>query len=412
MKRFFSSSFGSAIVGGAVVGILGWIAIAAGWIESDAGSTTATTTVGSPLAAPVASTDSGGDGNLVNEIYRRDGQGVAFISAERESEGQSGLSPFGQPEGEGGTATGSGFLIDTEGHVITNSHVVEGSDQVEVQLGSGEASYDAEVVGTDPATDVALLKVDAPAESMHPLALGDSSQVEVGDPVVAIGNPFGLDQTVTSGIVSALQRQIQAPNGFSISHVIQTDAAINPGNSGGPLIDSSGQVIGINSQIQTGGTSSGNVGIGFAVPINTARDVVRQLQESGEVKHAFLGINGGSVTPELARTLDLPVDEGVLVNEVVEGGPADEAGLHGGEETATVEGASIKVGGDVIVAIDGEKLTEMEEVINAVNAAKPGDEMELTVDRDGESKKIVVTLGDRPASAEDSQSGPVGPPSK
>jgi len=194
--------------------------------------------------------------------------------------------------------------------------------------------------------------------------------------------------------------------------VIQTDAAINPGNSGGPLIDSSGRVIGINSQIQTGGTSQGNVGIGFAVPINTARDVVRQLQESGEVRHAFLGITGGNLTPELAKTLDLPIDEGVLVNEVVEGGPADEAGLRGGDETATIEGASIQVGGDVIVEIDGEKMTGMEEVINAVNAAKPGEEMELTVDRDGESKKIVVTLGDRPASTEDSQSGPVGPPSK
>jgi S1-C subfamily serine protease len=297
-------------------------------------------------------------------------------------------------------ATGSGFLIDTEGHIVTNNHVVEGSDKVEVKLGSSDTTYDAEVVGADPATDVALLKVDAPADSLHPLALGDSSKVEVGEPVVAIGNPFGLDRTVTSGIVSALQRQIQAPNGFSISHVIQTDAAINPGNSGGPLIDSSGRVIGINSQIQTGG-GEGNVGIGFAVPINTAREVVRQLEEHGEVKHAYLGISGGSITPDLARALKLPVDEGVLVNEVVKGGPADEAGLQGGDTSATIEGASFRLGGDVITEVNGKKIGGMEEVINAVNAASPGDKMELTVDRNGHSKKITVTLGVRPASAEE-----------
>jgi S1-C subfamily serine protease len=403
MRRFFGTSFGSALLGGAVVALFGWLAIAAGWIEADS-STTTTTTIGAPLAAPVANTDSadngadeGGDApNTVNEIYRRDGQGVAFISAEHSGGGAS-ANPFGEPEG-GGTATGSGFLIDDEGHVVTNSHVVEGADRVEVTLGSDDTSYEAKIVGTDPATDVALLEVDAPADSLHPLALGDSSQVEVGDPVVAIGNPFGLDRTVTSGIVSALQRQIQAPNGFSISHVIQTDAAINPGNSGGPLIDASGSVIGINSQIQTGG-SSGNVGIGFAVPINTARDVVRQLQEDGEVQHAFLGISGGSITAELARTLKLPVDEGVLVNEVVPGGPADEAGIEGGDTSATIEGASIRLGGDVITEVDGKKASDMEDVINAVNAASPGDEMELTVDRDGDSKKVTVTLGVRPDTA-------------
>jgi S1-C subfamily serine protease len=407
MRRFFRTSFGSALLGGAVVAAFGWVAIAAGWIEAeDGGSTVA---VSQPLAAPVASREDG-DTNLVNEIYRRDGQGVAFIAAKLPDSGSSELSPFGQPEG-GGTATGSGFLIDTEGHVITNSHVVEGADEVDVQLGSSETTYSAEVVGADPATDVALLKVDAPADDLHPLALGDSSKVEVGDSVVAIGNPFGLDRTVTAGIVSALQRQIQAPNGFSISHVIQTDAAINPGNSGGPLIDSSGSVIGINSQIQTGG-NRGNVGIGFAVPINTAREVVQQLEESGEVKHAYLGISGGSITPDLAKALKLPVEEGVLVNEVVEGGPADDAGIKGGDTSATIEGASFKLGGDVITEVDGKKIADMEEVINAVNAASPGDKMVLTVDRDGEVEKVTVTLGVRPDSAQDSQAGPVGPPAK
>jgi S1-C subfamily serine protease len=398
VKSFLKTSFGSALLGGVVVGAFGWIAIAAGWIQADSGSSA--TTVAQPLAAPVSASNEGDSGNLVNQIYRRDGQGVAFISAQREAGKSSELSPFGQPEG-GGTATGSGFLIDTEGHIITNNHVVEESDKVEVKLGSSDTTYDAEVVGTDPATDVAVLKVDAPADSLHPLALGDSSRVEVGEPVVAIGNPFGLDRTVTAGIVSAIQRQIQAPNGFSISHVIQTDAAINPGNSGGPLIDSSGRVIGINSQIQTGGGSGGNVGIGFAVPINTAREVVTQIEEHGEVKHAYLGISGGSITPDLAKALKLPVEEGVLVNEVVKGGPADQAGIKGGDTSATIEGASFRLGGDIITEVDGKKVGGMEEVINVVNSASPGGKMELTVDRDGDVKTITVTLGVRPDSAEE-----------
>jgi S1-C subfamily serine protease len=323
---------------------------------------------------------------------------VAFIEASRSSEGSPELSPFGpQPEG-GGTATGSGFLIDTEGHIVTNSHVVEGASRVQVTLGAEDTSHTAEVVGTDPATDVALLKVDVPAERLHPLALGDSSKVEVGDSVVAIGNPFGLDRTVTAGIVSALQRQIQAPNGFSISHVIQTDAAINPGNSGGPLIDASGSVIGINSQIQTNG-GNGNVGIGFAVPINTAREVVRQLKQDGEVEHAFIGISGGSVTPAVAKALKLPVDKGVLVNEVVKDGPADKAGIEGGDTEATIEGAKVRTGGDIITAIDGEQIVSMEDVINAVNGAKPGEKMELTVLRGENEKTVTVTLGVRPDSA-------------
>jgi S1-C subfamily serine protease len=396
MKRIFKTSFGSALLGGAVVAAVGLVAISAGWIKSDS---TSTVTVSQPLSAPVDSKQED-TSNLVNQIYRHDGQGVAFISSELKSEEPSGVSPFGEPEG-GGVATGSGFLIDTEGHIITNNHVVEGADKVEVKLGSSDKTYTAEVVGTDPATDVALLKVDAPADSLHPLSLGDSSKVEVGEPVVAIGNPFGLDRTVTAGIVSAIQRQIQAPNGFSISHVIQTDAAINPGNSGGPLIDGEGRVIGINSQIQTGGGGNGNVGIGFAVPINTAREVVTQIEQHGEVRHAYLGITGGSITPDLARALKLPVETGVLVNEVVKGGPADEAGLKGGDTSATIEGASYRLGGDVITMIDGRKIEGIEDVINAVNAASPGGKMELTVDRGKGTKTITVTLGVRPASTEE-----------
>ena len=402
MRRFFRTSFGSALLGGAVVAVLGGIAVAAGLL--DTGHNT-TTTITAPLSsAPVANTESSNASDTVNQIYRSDGPGVAFIeSTEPAEESSAPLSPFGEGEESrgGGIATGSGFLIDNEGHIVTNNHVVEGATKVEVRLGSSDTEHEAEVVGADPATDVALLKIDVPADQQHPLELGNSAQVQVGDPVVAIGNPFGLDRTVTAGIVSALQRQIQAPNGFSISHVIQTDAAINPGNSGGPLIDAEGKVIGINSQIQTGGSGDGNVGIGFAVPINTAREVVEQLEAHGKVEHAFIGITGGSVTPAMAKALKLPVEKGVLVNEVVKDSPADEAGIEGGDTEATIEGVKVNLGGDIIAEVDGKPIGSMEDVINAVNSAHPGDKMEMTVLRgDNETKHVTVTLGVRPKSAE------------
>jgi S1-C subfamily serine protease len=384
------------------VALFGLLAISAGWVKSEGGSTT---TVAAPLAAPVSdSADEGdpgdGGGNIVNQIYRRDGGGVAFISADVEASEPQAFNPFGAPESEGGgTATGSGFVIDDEGHVLTNSHVVEGADEIEVKLGDSEESYGATVVGTDPATDVALLDVDAPADALHPLALGRSADLEVGDPVVAIGNPFGLDRTVTSGIVSALQRQIEAPNGFAISNVIQTDAAINPGNSGGPLINAEGEVIGINSQIQTGG-GSGNVGIGFAIPIDTVRAEIEQLKTDGKVTHAFIGISGGSITPDLAKAVNLPVEEGVLVQTVVKDGPAGKAGIEGGNTSATLEGAEVRLGGDVITELDGRKIAGMEDLIEFVNGAKSGDEVEVTYLRDGDTKTVTVTLGDRPANAE------------
>jgi S1-C subfamily serine protease len=391
------SFFAAALLGGAVVVAFGWIAIAAGWIASDGGTTT---TVAAPITAPVS--DSGdGESNTVNQIYKADGDGVAFISAEVAPTEEQSLSPFGTPEGEGGgSATGSGFVIDDEGHVLTNNHVVEGATRITVKLGDSETSHDAEVVGADPATDVALLKVDAPASELHPLTLGSSAEMEVGDPVVAIGNPFGLDRTVTSGIVSALQRQIQAPNGFSIDNVIQTDAAINPGNSGGPLINGAGEVIGINSQIQTGG-SSGNVGIGFAVPIDTVKAELEQLKETGEVEHAYLGISGATITPELAQAINLPVKQGVLVQTVEADGPADKAGVEGGDTTGTIEGVEVGLGGDIITEIDGKKIESMEEVVAIVSEAEPGEELDLTLLRDGDTKNATVTLADRPDSVEE-----------
>jgi S1-C subfamily serine protease len=407
-KSFFRSPFGSALLGGVVVAAVGLVAIATGLVKSDGGSTT---TAAAPLAAPVVSSSSdAGDenGNVVSQIYKADGDGVAFIESQIPATEAQTLNPFGAPESEGGgVATGSGFVIDGEGHILTNNHVVEGADKIEVKLGASDTEYTAEVIGADPASDIALLKVDAPSKELHPLTLGDSSKAEVGDPVVAIGNPFGLDRTVTSGIVSALQRQIQAPNGFSIDNVIQTDAAINPGNSGGPLINAAGEVIGINSQIETGGSGSqGNVGIGFSIPINTAKAEIQQLETKGEVEHAYLGIEGGTITPELAKALNLPVDEGVIVQSVEKGGPADEAGIEAGTTPATIEGAEVKLGGDVVTAIDGKKIAGMDELIEIVNDSKPGQSIELTILRDGQHKTAKVTLGKRPASVEGTSETP------
>src|SRR4051812_8835264 len=391
------SPFFSALLGGLVVAVVGLIAIAAGVVDSGGGSTT---TVASPLTAPVDAKEEA-NSNVVNQIYKADGDGVAFVESQLEPQESEFFNPFGEPEAEsGGTATGSGFVIDGEGHILTNNHVIEGAEKVTVKLGKSEKTHPAEVVGTDPGTDIALLKVDAPAKELQPLTLGHSSETEVGDPVVAIGNPFGLDRTVTSGIVSALQRQIQAPNGFSINHVIQTDAAINPGNSGGPLIDAEGRVIGINSQIATGGGGNGNVGIGFAIPIDTIRSEIEQLKTKGEVEHAFLGISGGTFTPELAKALNLPVEEGVLVQQVVKDGPADKAGLEAGSTSATINGEEVRLGGDIITEANGEKVKSMEELVEQIQDSKPGDKLELKFLRGGDEKTADVTLGTQPDSSE------------
>ena len=389
LRLILSTNIGSALAGGLVVLLGGVALIETGVVDAREDSSAPTVTPAS-LARPVSDSQ----GLTVNEIYERDAEGVAFIRAETVQRGQSPLDLF--PEEQQSVATGSGFLIDDEGHVLTNSHVVEGARKVEVELGGGD-SQEAEVIGTDPSTDIALLKVDD-TKGIEPLELGDSSKVEVGDPVVAIGNPFALDRTVTSGIVSALQRQIQAPNGFSISNVIQTDAAINPGNSGGPLIDGSGRVIGINSQIES--QSGGNDGVGFAVPIETAQDVVEQLLNDGEVRRAYLGITGGELTPEAARALELPVDQGVLVERVLSGGPADEAGIQGATGETAIGGQTYPTGGDVISSVEGKEVTGMEEVISAVNEKKPGDQITLTVVNADGQRDVTVKLGDRPANAQ------------
>jgi putative serine protease PepD len=395
LRRFFSTSFGSAIGGGLVVLVLGLILIQAGVVDTSNGSSNSSATVAPAALARPASDSS--KGLTVHDIYQRDAQGVAFIKSDVVQQTQS---VFGLPQQQRSTATGSGFLIDNDGHILTNAHVVEGAKNVDVQLGNGDTQA-AQIVGTDPSSDIALLKVDN-TDGVDPLPLGDSSKVQVGDPVVAIGNPFGLDRTVTTGIVSALQRQIQAPNGFSISDVIQTDAAINPGNSGGPLIDGAGQVIGINSQIES--QSGGNEGVGFAVPIKTAADVVSQLENGGEVHRAYLGISGGDITPEIAHALNLPVTQGVLIEQVLQNGPADDAGIKGPSGEATIEGQTVPVGGDIITKVDGKTVTGMDDVISDINGKKPGDEITLTVWSDGRQRDVTVKLGDRPANVQDSSS--------
>ena len=392
--RFLSTSFGSAVLGGLVVALAGLLLIETGAIDTsdDSGGSLAA----APLTRPASQTE--GKGLTVNEIYDRASKGVAFIRSQMTQTTQTPFNLF--PQQQQSTATGSGFLIDGDGHILTNAHVVQGAQRVDVQFSEDGESQRAEVVGADPSSDLALLHVDD-TQGATPLPLGDSSKAEVGDPVVAIGNPFGLDRTVTSGIVSALQRQIQAPNGFSISDVIQTDAAINPGNSGGPLLDSSGAVIGINSQIASQG--GGSEGVGFAVPSTTASDVVSQILENGSVQRAYLGITGGDITPEIAQALNLPVQQGVLVERVFSGGPADSAGIRGATGQGTVAGESFPVGGDIITKVDGKDVTGMDEVISAVNDHDPGDELTLTVLSDGNEHDVTVKLGDRPGRIQDSQ---------
>jgi len=393
METSLGSPFASAVVGGVAALALAIGVVASGLVDID-NTDDGTTTV----AAARTVTDSqpaSGSSRTVGQVYEEDGQGVAFIESTIDQPAEA--TPFGPP-GSGGTATGSGFLIDDAGHLLTNAHVVDGASTVSVTFGDGE-TLDATVLGADDSTDIAVLEVDPSAVSATPLELGDSSAVEVGDPAVAIGNPYGLDRTVTSGIISALQRQISAPNGFTISNVLQTDAAINPGNSGGPLIDFQGRVIGVNSQIATGGSSTGSVGIGFAVPIETARNAAEQIIDGGSVEHAYLGIAGADLDEELAATLGLDVTEGALIQDVTPDGPAEDAGLRAGDETASVDGGPVRAGGDVITAIDGEPIASMDDVIAAIDSHRPGEEVTIDVIRDGEPEQLTVRLGDRPSSA-------------
>jgi S1-C subfamily serine protease len=378
--------FFAALLGGLVVLIVGIIAVAAGWV----GKEEKTTIVQSSLQRSDAKTSS--DGLTISDIYKRDGPGVVFIRAEVERNVDSPFELF--PQRQRSEATGSGFVIDEDGHVLTNAHVVQGANKIEVGF-SDDKTADAKLIGQDASNDIALLDIDVSKSDLKPLELGDSSKVEVGDAVVAIGNPFGLDRTVTTGIVSALQRKLEAPNGFQIDNVIQTDAAINPGNSGGPLLDAEGKVIGVNSQIATAG-GGGSIGIGFAVPVNTVKRIAAELKKSGKVRHAFLGITGLSISSSLTRSLNLPVDKGVLVQQST--GPARKAGIEGGDTSVTINGEQIVLGGDVIVEIEGKRVQSMEDVIGAVDSKKPGAKVTLEVLRQSKRESVEVELGERPQS--------------
>ena len=376
----------SGLLGGLIVLVLGAILISTDVIDTGDSSTVVQRQA--PMTQPTA--DDGEGGRTVRDIYASEGRGVAFISAQGVSSQES--SPFGTPQE--GEATGSGFVVGKDGTILTNAHVVDGAESVTVSFEEGGEEIPAEVKGVDTSTDLAALKIDpSDVEDLEVLPLGDSSKVEVGDPVVAIGNPFGYSRTVTTGIISGLQREITAPDGFQISDVIQTDASINPGNSGGPLLDSNGRVIGINSQIATGG-GQGSVGIGFAVPVNTAKKLLPQLRQGGEIEHAWLGVQMSDVNAEVAEQLDLPVDHGALVVEATEDSPAEDAGIQGGDPE-TGEGA------DVITAIDGKTVNTSEDLANAIAAKQPGDSVELELYRDGEKETVEVELGERPSTLQE-----------
>jgi S1-C subfamily serine protease len=354
----------SGALGGIVVLVIGAVLIATNVIET--GDTTKEI-VQQPISQPTSQASSK-EGRTVSDIYKQEGKGVVYVQARGVSDESS---PFGLPGSQQGTATGSGFVVDKDGTILTNAHVVEGASSVTVSFDeNGGDAIKADVKGLDTSSDLAVLKVD-PDKVKDVLPLGDSSKVQVGDPVVAIGNPFGFTRTVTTGIVSALQRQITAPNGFPIRNVIQTDAAINPGNSGGPLLDSQGRVIGINSQIATGGQSNGSVGIGFAIPINTAKSLLPRLEKGGKIERAYLGVSN--------RT---PSDRsGAIVDTLVPGAPAQQAGLQPG---------------DKIVQIDDKRIASSEDVSAAVTERKPGEQAKVTVERGGDRRTLTVNLGTRP----------------
>jgi S1-C subfamily serine protease len=382
----------AGVLGGLVVLVVGAVLIATNVIDT---GDTKTIVRESPAAQPANTPAASTGGRSVRDIYKQEGQGVVFIQAQGVSGDSS--SPFGLPQQ--GTATGSGFVVDKDGTIVTNAHVVEGADKVQVRFDENGEFIDAEVKGVDTSSDIAVLKIDPSSVSdLTPLPLGDSSKLQVGDSVIAIGNPFGYSKTVTTGIVSGLQREIQAPNGFTIPDVIQTDASINPGNSGGPLLDANGRVIGINSQIATGG-GQGSVGIGFAVPVNTAKQLLPDLKAGETIQHAYLGVQMQDVTKQLADDLNLASDQGALVVEVTQGSPADKAGLRGGR---TETGQGVPAGGDMIVAVDGKSVSDSNEVANAIAQKRPGEKAEITYYRGDSKKTVAVELAKRPNSAQQS----------
>jgi S1-C subfamily serine protease len=391
----FLVPFVSALLGGGIV-----VAVVAAAGDLGKSEQTVTTVQATPIAPSNASQQT--KGLTPHDIYVKDAPGVAFVTSTIVQKTESPFNLFGGGETQRqGQATGSGIVIDDNGTILTNYHVVENAIKVTVSFEKGK-TVNAQVVGKDPSNDLAVLRIHPDGLTLHPLTLGNSSGVQVGDPVLAIGNPFDLERTLTTGVISALQRQITAPNGFAINNVLQTDAPINPGNSGGPLLDASGRVIGINSQIETGGSGGGSVGIGFAVPIDTAKSEISQLEKGGTVRGAYIGLTSLTIDGSLSA-LNLPVKSGALVQSVQKGTPAERAGIRGGTVSGSTEGGQVAVGGDIIVSIDGKQVNSSEDLANDISAKKPGDKVTVGLERANgkggyEHKTVSVTLASRPNS--------------
>ncbi len=316
------------------------------------------------------------------EIFERTEPGVVRVNIQRND---TELVPFG---------VGSGFVFDKRGHIITNHHVVDGSKKTVITFLDGR-SYNAEIIGADQYTDIAVVKVDADLSLLHPLQLGDSGNLKVGEEISAIGNPFGLSGSMTSGIVSQLGRLLPSGSGYSIPDIIQTDAAINPGNSGGPLLNQRGEVVGINTAIQS--TTGEFTGVGFAVPSQTIAKIVPILIKDGEYNHPWIGISGRDIDPDLANILNLDDAVGFLVISVVDNSPASRAGLIGSSSTITVDDATYMIGGDVILSVDGIDVRKIDDILIHLQRAKTvGDEMTLGILRDGVEMSITITLQERP----------------
>jgi S1-C subfamily serine protease len=375
-KRPFVAALAAAAVAGGGVG--------AGVYAAATHSHTTPSTVTQATAAPIVRTTAT---STVGAIYAENRPGVVELDVEATSQQ---TFPFGNGNGQQAAAEGTGFVLDDKGNIVTNQHVASAGGAITVKFADG-SSYKAKLVGADPASDLAVVHVNAPASELHPLTLGDSDTVNVGDGVVAIGNPFGLDGTVTSGIVSALGREITSPNNQPIENAIQTDAAINHGNSGGPLLDLQGKVIGVTSQIQS--DSGGNEGVGFAVPVNTLKRVVAELIANGKATHALLGVHVQTVPGSVAAALKIP--EGVAVGSVESGSAAAKAGLKAGSGHKTFAGIAYPTGGDTITAVDGKQVTSAEQLRGVIDAHAPGDEVTLSVVHGGKTHTVHATLGSR-----------------